>query len=408
MSVAVKRTESVNPATPPSAELRHEADRLDVSSVRAQFPFLERLTYFNHGSIAPLSVPVQRAIDRGIQAQVMGTLGRSIWRSPIAPLREKIARLINAEPEEIAIVRNTVEGISTVAAGVMWREGDNVVCNDLEFPANVYPWWNLKQRFGVETKMVANREGRVLIDDLIASVDRQTRLITISFVQFSNGFRADLDRLGSFCRERQILLHVDGIQGVGPCVIDVKRSNVDFLACGAHKWLLGPIGIGFLYVRRELIPELWASEVGHLGVKQNVKVYREYSLTFRDSAEKFEGGVHNYAGAFGFDKSLELFHLVGPNLIAARIERLTDQLCEGITKRGYRLMSHRGPGEKSGTVSFVHDTRPVTDVYHQIMDAGIYVTISEGMIRVAPHFYNTPEEIDRLIGVLKGAPVITT
>lgn len=379
----------------------------DVARYRAEFPFLGQLTYFNNGSIAPLSTRVQEAVRRGVEAQAMGTLGRSIWRSVIGPLRIKIATLINADPQEIAIVRNTVEGISTIAAGVHWREGDNVICNDLEFPANVYPWWNLKSRFGVETKMVPGREGRILIDDIIAAVDARTRLITISLVQFSNGYRADIDRLGAFCRERGIYLHVDGIQGVGPLRVDVKHSQIDFLACGGHKWLLGPIGSGFLYLRKELIPEIWSCEPGHLGVKQNINRYRDYRLEFRESGEKYEGGVHNYIGAFGLDASLAMFHEVGPGRIAARVRELTDHLCAGLVKRGARLMSHRGEGEKSGTVAFVSDRQSVHELYHLFLDAGIYVTISESMIRVCPHYYNTHEEIDRLIGTLSGPPVIS-
>jgi selenocysteine lyase/cysteine desulfurase len=195
---------------------------------------------------------------------------------------------------------------------------------------------------------------------------------------------------------------------VGPLTIDVRRSQIDFLACGGHKWLLGPIGIGFLYVRRELIPELWACEPGHLGVKQNINQYRDYDLSFRDTAEKFEGGVHNYAGAFGLDASLGLFLEAGPDRIAARILALTDQLCEGLQRRGMRLLSHRGPGEKSGTVAFVSERQSSKDLYHQLQDAGIFVTISEGAVRIASHFYNTPEEIDRLVGTLAGPPVVST
>ena len=381
----------------------------EVQRAREGFPFLDRLTYFNHGSIAPLSVQVQEAIRTGTECQAMGTLGRSIWRSIVGPLRHKVARLINADVSEIAIVRNTVEGISTVAAGIDWQEGDTVICNDLEFPANVYPWWNLKDKFGVRTVMVPGREGRILVDDLIAAVDSSTRLITISLVQFSNGYRADIDRLGAFCRENEILLHVDGIQGVGPVTVDVKAQNIDFLACGGHKWLLGPIGTGFLYIRKELIPAVWACEPGHLGVKQNIDKYRDYTLEFRDSAEKYEGGVHNYAGAFGFDKALEGILEVGPARVSQRVIELTDHLADGIKRRGYRLLSHRDePWEKSGTVSFVHPEKSAKETYHQLLDAGIFVTISEGAVRVAPHFHNTFEEIDKLIGTLAGPPVIFT
>ena len=377
-----------------------------ISSIRDLFPIVNRVTYFNHGSIAPLSTRVIGAMNGIINAQAGGTTGRSIWRATIGPLRERVAELINSDPGEIAILRNTVEGISTVAAGISWKNGDNIICNNLEFPANVYPWWNLKDRFGVETKMVKHRDRRILVDDIIAAVDEHTRLVTVSFVQFFHGYTVDLDRLGDFCREKGILLHVDGIQGVGPLVIDVKKSKIDFLACGGHKWLLGPIGIGFLYIRKELISELWASEPGHLGVKQNVSAYRDYTLSFRDTADKFEGGVHNYIGAAGFAESLKMFLEIGPQAISNRILFLTDMLSDGITQKGFRLLSHRDVGEKSGTIAFDHENQKTETIYHRLLDAGIFVTISEGAIRVAPHFYNTIEEIERIIDTLQGPPVL--
>jgi len=305
-------------------------------------------------------------------------------------------------------VRKTVEGLSTVACGVSWRPGDNVVTDEIEFPANIYPWLNLKARYGVDTKLVPAPNGKVVADDLIAACDNRTRLVTVSFVQFSNGYRADLERLGAFCRSRGIYLCVDGIQGVGPLQVDVTRFQVDFLACGGHKWLLGPIGIGFLYIRKEIQPDIWPSEVGHLGVRQNIEKYTEYNMAFRPTAEKFEGGVHNYAGAFGFDAALTLIHEFGPANVESRVLMLTDQLCEGIVDRGYRLLSHRAPSEKSGTVAFVSDRQPAKDIFHRLMDAGIFVTISEGAIRVAPHFYNTPDEIERLLATLSSTPVVST
>ena len=380
----------------------------DIAPIRETLPILKRVTYFNHGSIAPLSTRVVSAMNKVINAQSGGTLGRSIWRATIAPLRERAAQLVNADFEEIAILRNTVEGISTVAAGVDWKPGDNVLCNDLEFPANVYPWWNLKERFGVETRMIPHRNRKILVDDIIEAADDRTRLVTVSLVQFFHGYRVDLDRLGAFCRENNILLHVDAIQAVGPLVVDVKRSKVDFLACGGHKWLLGPIGVGFLYIRRDLIPELWASEPGHLGVKQNISQYRDYTLTFRNSGEKFEGGVHNYIGAAGLGESLKMYLEVGPCEISDRILHLTDMLSEGIEAKGFRLISHRGNEEKSGIVAFDHEHESSETIYHRLLDAGIFVTISEGAIRVAPHFHNTTTEIERFIDTLQGPPVLRT
>lgn len=373
---------------------------MDIDQIRSLFPITEKYTYLNHSSIGPLSIPVQQAIGEAVAFQADGSEGNDQMKARIPGLKEKIAKLINASVDEIALVRNTVEGLNTVASGILWKEGDNVVTDDIEFPANMYPWLNQESRYGVKTKLVPAREGRVLADDLIAACDDRTRIISVSFVQFSNGYRADVERIGEFCRENDILFCVDAIQGLGPLRIDVKKSKIDFLAAGSHKWLMGPVGIGFLYVDKAAQKDLWPSEIGHLGVLQNTDKYTEYNLTFRDSAEKFEGGVPNYTGVFGFDESLKLFHQTGLEAIEARVLELSDHLCEGIAERGYRLLSHREPSEKSGTVTFVSDYLSADEIFERLSSAGVIVSLREGAIRVAPHFYNTKDEIDRLLKTL--------
>jgi cysteine desulfurase / selenocysteine lyase len=373
---------------------------MDLDQIRSQFPITTRYTYLNHSSIGPLSIPVQQAIAEAVSYQADGSEGNDLMKARIPGLKERIAKLINASTDEIALVRNTVEGLSTVASGILWNEGDNVVTDDIEFPANMYPWLNQESRYGVKTKQVPARDGKVLAEDLIAACDEHTRIISVSFVQFSNGYRADMERIGAFCRERDILFCVDAIQGLGALQMDVRKYNIDFLAAGSHKWLMGPVGIGFLYLRKDRQADLWPAEVGHLGVLQNTDKYTEYNLTFRDSAEKFEGGVPNYTGVFGFDESLKLFHGVGPAAIEERVLMLTDHLCEGIEERGYRLLSHRAPMEKSGTVTFVSDQVPSTTIFDTLSAAGVIVSLREGAIRVAPHFYNTTDEVDRLLETL--------
>ncbi|MDQ7792923.1 MAG: aminotransferase class V-fold PLP-dependent enzyme [bacterium] len=373
---------------------------MDLARIRERFPLLGRFVYLNHSAIGPLSIAVREAVGEALEAQAEGSVGYPVWRDRIAPLKERIARLIGASPAEIALVRNTVEGLSTVASGVLWREGDNVVTNDMEFPANIYPWMNLEVRYGVNTRLVKTHDGKVAVDDIIAACDERTRLVTVSFVQFSNGYRADVESLGAFCRERGIYFCVDAIQGLGVLRLRVDRTPIDFLASGAHKWLLAPLGIGFLYVRQALQPELWPCEVGHLSVQQNTENYTDYALNFRPSAEKYEGGVHNYPGAFGFHESLKLFEEVGMDCIEERVLMLTDQLCDGLRSGGYRLLSHRSPAEKSGTVSFRSDTHSSEDVFVRLKEAKIITSLREGAIRVAPHFYNTPEEIERFLAAL--------
>lgn len=373
---------------------------MDISQIRSQFSITERYTYLNHSSIGPLTAQVQQAIAQAAVLQGDGSEGNFELKSRVQPLKEKIGQLIHAEQDEIALVRNTVEGLNTVASGVLWNEDDNIVTDNIEFPANIYPWLNQESRYGVKTKLVPARDGKVLAEDLIEACDSHTRVLSVSFVQFSNGYRTDLERIGSFCREQGIYFCVDAIQGLGALQLDVRKCKIDFAAAGSHKWLMGPVGIGFLYIRKEMQAELWPSEIGHLGVMQNTDKYTEYNLTFRPSAEKFEGGVPNYAGVFGFDESLRLFHDVGPGAIEERVLMLTDYLSQEIQERGYRLLSHRSPMEKSGTVTFVSDHYASDNIFARLTKEGIIVSLREGAIRVAPHFYNTTEEIDRLLAIL--------
>lgn len=376
---------------------------MDLAGIRAQFPLLSEVTYLEHSAVGPLSLPVRQAAAEALAMQAEGSRGMPRLQAEVPALKDKIARLIGASPQEIALVRNTAEGLSMVAGGVSWRQGDRVVTDNIEFPANVYPWLNLEARFGVTTTLVPARGGRVAADDLVAACDDRTRIVAVSFVQFSNGYRIDLDRLGAFCRGRGIYLCVDGIQGLGALPLDVSKTPIDFLACGGHKWLLGPLGVGFLYLRRDVQPQLWPVEVGHHSVVLDEERFTAYSLRFRDDAEKFEASAPNYAGVFGLSRSLDLFHAVGQPAITARVLSLTDRLCEGLAHLGCRLFSPRGLSEKSGAVTFVSDRVASKQLHARLRDAGVVVSLREGAVRVSPHFYNTEEEIDRLLAVVAAA-----
>jgi cysteine desulfurase/selenocysteine lyase len=217
-----------------------------MKGIRELFPITKELVYLNTAVISPLSWPVKEAIEECLQDQLRygGRKYKGEWAERQKDVRRKVARLIGASSDEIAILRNTTDGISAVASGLGWEEGDNVVTNDIEHTANIYPWMNLEGRFGVQVRLVRAREGRVITEDLLAAADDRTKVITVSFVEFSNGFRNDLEAIGNFCREKGIYFVVDAIQGMGALELDVKRFKVDFLSAGAFKWLLGPVGIG--------------------------------------------------------------------------------------------------------------------------------------------------------------------
>lgn len=373
---------------------------MDADSARSLFPVTREWAYLDNASVPGLPVTVQGAVERVLDEHARaGAVNRSAWLARMAATRQRLADFLGCGPEEVAFPRNTVEGLSWVARGIRWREGDNVIVPDLEFAGNVYPWWNLKT-LGVEMRMIASRDGRVLIEDIVAAMDRRTRLVSISFVQFVNGFRIDLNRLGEACRERRVLLCVDAIQGLGAVPLNVHAVPIDFLAAGAHKWMLGPLGAGCFYCRTELLEELDVAEAGHHSgpVPEGDWLVRDLAL-FPD-ARRFEGGVYAFPQIAGYHAALDLLMEVGVENIWRKIRRLTDQLVEGLRRLGYDVVSPLGEGERSGIISFRPGGHDPARLQRDLETAGVVVANRSGLIRVSPHFYNNEADIDRLMAAL--------
>ena len=219
------------------------------------------------------------------------------WYQQAEQVRKSAARLINADPTEIAFVKNTSEGLALVANGLAWKPGDEIISTAVEYPANVYPWMDLQQRVGIKHIMVAERNGRIHTPDIFAAVTGRTRMIALSHVEYASGYRNDLVTIGRFCRERGILLCVDGIQSCGVLPVDVRGMNIDFLSADGHKWMLGPEGLGIFYCRSELIAQVHP-EVGWMNVV-NATDFGNFDLTFRADARRFECGAHNIPGVLG-------------------------------------------------------------------------------------------------------------
>src|SRR5262245_29210900 len=221
--------------------------------LRHQMPVTRSWAFLDHAAVAPLSDPARLAMAAySADLTENGDVNESRWTRRVEEVRGLLAQLLNADSGEIAFVKNTSEGIDFVAEGFPWKPGDNVVIAEEEYPANVYPWLNLKDR-DVETRLVATRERRIWIDDIRSRIDARTRLVSLSFVEFASGFRNDLDAVGTLCRERGVFFLVDAIQGLGVLPLDVRRTPIDFLAADGHKWLLGPEGAGLFFIRKELI-----------------------------------------------------------------------------------------------------------------------------------------------------------
>jgi cysteine desulfurase / selenocysteine lyase len=373
---------------------------VDLLTFRGHFPIVAKHVYLNTAAVGPLSdLARDAAIGATADQADHGSRIFGPYEAALERTRAKVARLIGADPDEIAFMRNTVEALSVVASGLAWRAGDNVVSSALEFSGNAYPWLNL-ERLGVSCRFVPSRDGTVDIDAMIRATDERTRVITVSLVQFSNGFRVDIETLGTFCRSMGIRLMVDGIQGVGVVPLNVKNSGIDFLASGAHKWLCSPSGIGFLYVRGERLREVALTEIGHNSVVPVPGSFTDYRLTLRPDARRFEAGITSYANIAGLEAALDLIERVGVPQIYSHICGLTARLVERLQARGYAIRSPQPPKESAGIVSFVRPDRPADALGARLTAEGIVVSVREGSVRVSAHGFNTVDEIDALLAAL--------
>lgn len=373
---------------------------MDVKKLRKEFPVTKKYTYLDNACIGPLT---DRAVNYMINfvenMSKCGGVNEDWWVEDVHKTRVLVARLLNADPSEIAFVKNTSEGISFVANGVEWSINDNVIITDVEFPTNVYPWTNLRDRWVKVKSVPEDEEGRISFEKIEKAVDEQTRVISISFVEFTSGFKNDLKRIGELCRENDIIFVVDAIQGLGALSLDVKEMGIDFLAADGHKWLLSPEGVGIFYARKGSMEKLLVHEVGWASVVDK-EDYLDYNLTLRPDATRFECGSLNTVGIYGLKGSLEVIHEVGIKNVETWVLGLTDYLVEKLEKKGYSVFSSRRDGEKSSIVSFYSEQHNLPRIHSNLTSKGVIVSLRDSRIRVSPHFYNTHEDIDKLLKYL--------
>lgn len=377
---------------------------MDWDSLRQrEFPVTERWAYLDHAAVAPLPRCAGNVMRAWTDEQERnGVVHWPAWERKLEEIRARMARLLNAEPDEIAFVNSTTHGLSLVAEGFPWREGDNVVTAAEEYPSNLYPWMNLKSR-GVALRMVASRGGRVWLEDLAAAIDERTRVLTISHVEFSSGFRNDLDALGELCQSRSVALCVDGIQGLGPLTVDVKRTPIDFLAADGHKWLLGPEGAGLLYVRREWIERLRPIGVGWHSVLGSYNI-PTVELALKPSAQRWEGGSFNMPGLQALGESLAMLLELGPERVSERILDRAQGVRERAQRAGWRLFGSQRPGDLSGIVPLEHPAVDPNTFARAARAEGVVLASRRGRVRISPHVYNNDDDLDRLASVLASAP----
>jgi len=375
-----------------------EVPALDFGSVAAQFPIRRKRAYLNNASIGPMSEPVLAALNAFLDdVRDNGRNNYPTWcRYAEEQIKARVARLIGARPREIAFVKNTTEGLVTVANGLDWREGDNVVLPRFEYPSNVYCWMRLA-KLGVSIRWVEPRGGRVPVGALAEAMDARTRLVSLSAVQFSNGFRHDLAATSELCRRRGVLLNLDAIQWVGALALDLSALAVDFLAFGGHKWLLAPIGTGIFYCNANALDQLSPPHVGYHTVEKS-EAHLDYDLTaYRPGAARFEPALENFPGIWGLDAAVKMLLGLGSQRVQEHILELTAYAAEGLRSRGWQIGSPWRLEERSGLLSFFSATAKAEQAERHLRAAGVDVAVRDGKLRISPSYFNDREDIDRLL-----------
>jgi len=358
----------------------------------SQFPVRDKLIYLNHAAVSPLCKPAADAMAKfAVDGMLYGSLHYDQWLAAYEGLRVAAARLVGSDKSEIALVKNTSEGIATIAMGIDWRRGDRIVIFREEFPANYYPWLRLQPK-GVEVTMLSVTDPL----EVLEKACRGARLLAISFVQFLTGYRSPVQAIGEICHRNHCIYFVDAIQGLGAFPLDVRACHIDALAADGHKWMTGPEGCGILYVSQALQDQVEPVEFGWT----NVAGYNDYGsrdMALRPDAGRFECGTLNTIGCFGLRAAIELLLEADPRQIAPVIQNLGDRIANGVISKGYQLASERTPETGAGIVSFRKDGVDAGAIVRKLRGSGICAAPRAGWVRTSPHFYIRPTDIDQML-----------
>jgi len=373
---------------------------LNIEETRKLFPHLQTdQIYFNHAALGPWSTLVLGRIKEYMGERsglnVMNFESFVKWNFSA---REKLAKLLGTSTTRLSWVDNVSNGLNILAQGLDWKTGDRIILNDIEFPSNVYPFMNLKKQ-GVEIDFAKSRNGIVDIEDLEKLITPKTKLLSISMVQFLSGYKADIDSIGELCKRKEIIFCVDAIQAVGTVQIDLKKSNIDFLTGGTQKWLMSSQGLSYFYLTEELQNRIEQKNVGWISVEDPWNLLN-YDLTLRSNADRYQTGTLNALGIAIFDTALNMFDQFKNDHYELKILENTHYFFSKLLEIGIEpLLKNISNSHLAGIVTFKHERSK--EVFSELEKREIYGAVREGMIRFSPHFYNTKNEIDRVVNELK-------
>ena len=366
--------------------------------IRGLFPALEHYTYLNSAAVSPMPKTAIEAVNSQLwDVATHGSTHYPAWIETKNRSRDLLAGMLNVEAEQIAFMRNTSDGFATIANGMTWSDTDNIVSFEREFPANFYAWRRIRDKFGVDLRLCPEREGQIDIDEFISLINENTKLVSISAVQFATGFRADLEKIGEAARKVDALFAVDVIQALGTMPFDLPAQNVDIASGASHKWLCSPEGCGILYLSDRARERIEPTLVGWISVPEPWD-FKDLEQEYKPNALAWETGTGTSSLFYGLEQSLKLLTETGIENIQKHLEDLSDYFCELLPGDKYEIVSSRKPGEKSQIVCIKPLIEMTSDeIFKNLEDKKIIVSSRNNKLRVAPHFYNNREDIEKLI-----------
>ena len=366
-----------------------------MKPIDTEFPLDQKLIHLNHAGVSPWPQRTTKAVERFSEENLhLGSLNYPRWTEVESQLRGQFKRLIGAPSmDDIALLKNTSEALSVIAYGLPWNVGDGIVGIQQEFPSNRVVWESLKNRFGVTYRGVDVSTTDDPEKALINAMDSSTKLLAISAVQYASGLRLDLDRLGDYCKQHDILFCIDAIQWLGALPFDVDACQADFVVADGHKWLLGPEAVALFYCRADVRERLILNQFGWHMLENHMDFDAPDWTPARD-ARRFECGSPNNLGIHAQSASLSLLEEVGMQMVASNIEQRIELILEHVHRRGYELLSPATPSRRAGIVTF-----RIADVDHQkmffrLLEHNLLSACRMKGMRFSPHFYTPLERID--------------
>jgi selenocysteine lyase/cysteine desulfurase len=371
---------------------------MDLSELRAEFPYTSNRVYLNHAAVSPLSRTVRAATEEHLTERHGETEADPIANfeavQPImARAKARSAEILGTEPSRVEFVPNTSAGLNVLCRGLDWSSGDRIAVPNGTFPTNVYPFMNLRTE-GVEVDFIPTDEGAFTVQDVARTLKPETRLVSVSWVHYLSGFRADLAEIGELCKQRNVLFCVDAIQGLGALPLSVEEAHIDFLAAGGHKWLMGLQGSGILYCTEALQQRL-RPPTGWLHGPVDWENLDHYQLVFHEDARRFRTGTLNAVGIRALDAALGLYLKAGPEACAHRILTLSERLAKRLQEQGLTRYGSSASDRASGIVTVVPDAPEA--LFEHLQTHGITAALRNRKLRLSPSYYNNEADLQAVV-----------